>query len=408
MKKCISILLVVAMLLAAFSSFGISSSAAVTVENTLVQKNINDFVTFLKSKGHYNPDGFYAFSEKAYQKSGTEFALAYCYYVKENLLLLKAKAEYDDVKVNFNVSVAAKYDGIAKFNYAYSDSSGETLYAQSHVSIPAFNGFNASFKKTGGNSKESAERIQSLCNRMANIVVVELDNTTYEKGRIATGINGFGFANMCARHVYESGNSRATFAKNGVLNKKVCHWCAHVGSAGTVIQKVASVQLSKTAFYYNGKVQTPTVIVKDAAGKLLKANSDYTLSYSKGRKAVGKYAVKVTLIGKYAGTKTLCYTINPLKTQITKTVAGKASAKVQWSKVSGVSGYQVQYAPKANFSGAKALNVKGAATTATLLKNLTAKSTCYVRVRSYKSVLFGSQTVTVFSGWSAVKSVAVK
>ena len=38
----------------------------------------------------------------------------------------------------------------------------------------------------------------------------------------------------------------------------------------------------------------PKVIVKDRTGKTLVKNTDYTVSYAKGRKYVGKYAVTVS------------------------------------------------------------------------------------------------------------------
>ena len=72
---------------------------------------------------------------------------------------------------------------------------------------------------------------------------------------------------------------------------------------------------------YNGKVRTPKVIVKDRTGKTLVKNTDYTVSYAKGRKYVGKYAVKITFKGKYSGTKTLYFTIKPKATSISSLTA---------------------------------------------------------------------------------------
>ena len=103
------------------------------------------------------------------------------------------------------------------------------------------------------------------------------------------------------------------------------------------------------------------------------------------------------------------YTINPLKTTLTGVSAGKKTATVKWKKVSGVSGYQIQYADNAAFKGAKKINAKKAATVSQVIKNLQSGKQCFVRVRTYKATLFkGTETVYVYSGWSAVKSAKVK
>ena len=67
--------------------------------------------------------------------------------------------------------------------------------------------------------------------------------------------------------------------------------------------------LAKTKYAYTGKVITPKVIVKDTRGKLLVQNKDYTVTYAKGRKLAGKYAVKVTFKGIYAGSRMLYFNI---------------------------------------------------------------------------------------------------
>ncbi len=70
--------------------------------------------------------------------------------------------------------------------------------------------------------------------------------------------------------------------------------------------------MSTTSYTYNGKVKTPTVTVKDSAGKTLKKDTDYTVTYASGRKNVGTYKVTVKMKGNYTGTKTLTFKINPI------------------------------------------------------------------------------------------------
>ena len=116
-----------------------------------------------------------------------------------------------------------------------------------------------------------------------------------------------------------------------------------------------TVTLSKTSFTYNGKVQKPTVTVKDGKTRLAAAN--YTVSFSKGLKKVGTYKVTVKLKGNYSGSKTVSYKIvkaaNPMtvkgkkptvkftalkkKNQTIKSVCtvAKAQGKVTYKKASG-------------------------------------------------------------------------
>lgn len=69
------------------------------------------------------------------------------------------------------------------------------------------------------------------------------------------------------------------------------------------------VTLSKITFTYNGKVQHPTVTVRNMAGNVMTKNKSYTVSYSADSKYPGKYTVTFTGTGYYTGTITKTYTI---------------------------------------------------------------------------------------------------
>lgn len=72
------------------------------------------------------------------------------------------------------------------------------------------------------------------------------------------------------------------------------------------------VKLSRTSITYVGTVQRPSVTVKDKQGKALTYKKDFTVSYSDwNSKNVGSYKVTVKMIGKYSGTKTYTYKIQP-------------------------------------------------------------------------------------------------
>ncbi len=160
--------------------------------------------------------------------------------------------------------------------------------------------------------------------------------------------------------------------------------------------------LSKTTYTYNGKPQTPSVSVKHGSKKTLVKDKDYTVKYASGRKNVGKYSVKITYKGNYSGTKTLYYKINPKTTSIKRLTSASKEFSVKWSVVSTqTTGYQIRYSKSSAMSGAKIVTVRANKTTSIKVKNLSAKKTYYVQIRTYKTV----NGVNYYSEWSSKKSV---
>ena len=85
--------------------------------------------------------------------------------------------------------------------------------------------------------------------------------------------------------------------------------------------------------------------------------------------------------------------------------AGKKSLTVKWKKQSGITGYQIEYSTKKDFSsGVKKKTVKSAKKTSLKLTKLKAKKKYYVRIRSYKTV----KGKKVCSAWSTAKSAKTK
>ena len=210
-------------------------------------------------------------------------------------------------------------------------------------------------------------------------------------------------AGRTIKHSYKTTTTKATLTKNGSVIKK-CAICGKVASK-TTIKYAKTFKLSTTIYTYNGKVKTPSVTVKDSAGKTLKKNTDYTLSYASGRKNVGTYKVTVKMIGKYSGTKTLTFKINPTKTTVSKLTAGKKSITVAITKKSTqVTGYQIQYSTSKTFSKATTKTISSYKTTKYTLKSLSAKKTYYVRVRTYKTV----GKTKYYSSWSTYKYIKTK
>lgn len=164
------------------------------------------------------------------------------------------------------------------------------------------------------------------------------------------------------------------------------------------------ITLSATSYTYNGSVKKPTVTVKDANGTKL-TTSSYTVTYATGRKNVGTYKVTVKMKGNYTGTKTLTFKINPAKTTVSKLIAGTKKLTVAITKKSTqVTGYQIQYSTSKSFSSYKTKTLTSYKTTSATLTGLKAKTTYYVRVRTYKTV----NGVKYYSGWSTVKYLKTK
>ena len=208
-------------------------------------------------------------------------------------------------------------------------------------------------------------------------------------------------------HTTKQTVTKATPTANGKI-VNYCSVCKKTLST-TVIPKASSIKLKATSLTYNGKVRTPKVIVKDRTGKTLVKNTDYTVSYAKGRKYVGKYAVKITFKGKYSGTKTLYFTIKPKATSISSLKAGSKKFTVKWKKqATQTTGYQVQYSASSKFSKAKTITVGKNTTVSKKISKLSGKKKYYVRVRTYKTVKINGKSIRIYSGWSKAKTVTTK
>ena len=169
-------------------------------------------------------------------------------------------------------------------------------------------------------------------------------------------------------------------------------------------RRTASVMvLSKTAFTYNGTVQKPKVTIKD--GKKTVPASYYKLTWSKGCRNPGSYKVTARMKGKYKGTISASFKINPKGTVLKKLTAGSKKITVSWKKqAKKITGYQIQYSLKSNFKSAKTVTVKGPKKTSKVIKKLKKGKKYYVRIRTYKTV--GGKKY--YSSWSKMKRVNVR
>ena len=203
-------------------------------------------------------------------------------------------------------------------------------------------------------------------------------------------------------HSYKTVTKAATATANGYTVKR-CSVCKKE-TGKTTIYKASTIKLSKTTYVYNGKAQKPSVTIKDSKGKTI-ASSNYTVTYASGRKNVGTYKVTIKFKGKYSGTKTLTFKINPTGTTVSKVTAGTKKLTVKWTKKTAqVTGYEIQYSTSKAFKSVKTKTVSKNSTVSASLTGLKAKTTYYIRVRTYKTV----NGKKVYSAWSTVKSAKTK
>jgi hypothetical protein len=140
------------------------------------------------------------------------------------------------------------------------------------------------------------------------------------------------------------------------------------------------LKLSSSKLTYNGKVQEPKVTITCADGS---AFESYQVKYPNSKNP-GKYNLTVTFTGDYEGTIKVPYKIIPKAPGAPKLKSQKGGFYATWSKVDGISGYEIQFSNDEDFfwieyDYSKKNNYS--------IKNYYIKNVrIYVRVRAYKTV----------------------
>lgn len=161
---------------------------------------------------------------------------------------------------------------------------------------------------------------------------------------------------------------------------------------------VDSVKLSTTSYTYNGSVKSPSLTVKDINGNTLVKGTDYTYTTPSGRKNVGTYTYNVTFQGKYGGTKSVSFKINPATPSIKSITPGSKKMTVKMTtkpSSKGASTYQIYYKQKGTSTWKKTTSTSYYKT----IKSLKKGKYYYVKVRAYKKV----GTTTYYGAWSKTK-----
>lgn len=155
----------------------------------------------------------------------------------------------------------------------------------------------------------------------------------------------------------------------------------------------------------------------------LKANAAVTFSSSSSKVAIHKTSGKVTIPANFIGTATITVKsaatanyneaskkikiiVGPKKVAPTAKSTVSRKITVTWSKVSNITGYELQISTASSFgNGAVTATFTYAAQqNSRTINNFTSGKTYYLRMRTYKTVS-GSK---IYSGWSSVKAIKVK
>ena len=283
---------------------------------------------------------------------------------------------------------------------------------------------NLHFKETENNSSADYQLIlkvvskeeQKETNEISDLAFGKIKNQAYTGKAIKPGIQIKDGSEILSENVdYElsyQNNVNAGTATVKIIG--IGNYTGTVKKTFTITPQEINeqdVSLSKKSYPYNGKSQKPSVTVKSNQGNILKNGMDYTVSYEKGRKNVGKYKVSIKLKGNYTGTLIKTFTIKPKATSISRMASKKKGFIVKWKKQTiQTTGYQLQYSTSSKFAkkNTKALTLKKNRITSRTVTKLKAGKKYYVRVRAYKNVKVNGKTSKIYSDWSKAKKVTTR
>lgn len=149
-------------------------------------------------------------------------------------------------------------------------------------------------------------------------------------------------------------------------------------NGGDLKQAVISTIPSQS---YTGSPLKPAPVIK-IAGRTLRLNRDYTLTYSNNINP-GKATVTATGKGNYTGTITKAFTVKPKQVTLLSTKAGAKKITLKWAGKNGASGYEIYRASTYNSKYKKIKTItKGTKLSYTNTK-LSANREYFYKIRSY-------------------------
>ena len=301
--------------------------------------------------------------------------------------------------------------------YAFSDcSSLESITIQSGVSSIGSGVFFNCIRLTSITISDSVTSIGSYafynCSNLTSVTIP--DSVTFISDRAfsecsgltsitipksVTYIDKYAFEN-CSKFTIRcySGSAAETYAENWGIEYVLLDSIAD-----------AKISLEYSSYTYSGKAITldKYMTVKDANGKVLVKDTDYTVSYKNNTK-VGYQTASLTLTGKgnYTGSVSKKFTIKPAK-QAAPTLTQGKGITVSWKADSSAVGYQVRYSKDSTFTKDVHSTTVVSKTTVNLTSIPKPGETWYVKVRAFISS-DGTVNGTRYGSYSSAKSITLK
>lgn len=220
-------------------------------------------------------------------------------------------------------------------------------------------------------------------------------------------------------HVLEQEHAKTILKKATLKNDGLVGYpCVECGTIAEtkVMPKVEKIQLSFSSRTYNGKTQKPTVKIFTREGELPIYNKEgedysgqYRLSYPKSSVKAGRYTVTVTFMNFYSGTVKKTYDIKPKGTKIVRISPERKGFTVKWNKQADqTDGYQIVYSTSSDFKNVQKVTAANKNLVSRKITGLKSNKKYYVKIRTYKKVMYGNKAVNIYSDWSSTKTVIVK
>ena len=170
-------------------------------------------------------------------------------------------------------------------------------------------------------------------------------------------------------------------------------WNKIAGVSGYQVQ-VSNAAGNKWGSIYNAKTATSYTLSKLTAGSNYKFRVRFYIKAGDGKNYFSQWSAVLA-----SPTLPKATSITSMKSPRSKTVG------VYWSKVAGISGYQIQIASSSNFKkNLKTVVTKSSSKSAVFKTKLKGGTRCYIRIRTFKSI--GGKNY--YSNWCAAKSVVIK
>lgn len=255
----------------------------------------------------------------------------------------------------------------------------------------------------------------STCGYEINRVSIEISVTdiflnttskTIQKGKTYTLVPTITPTNATNKKVtYTTSNSKvATVTSNGTI--KAVNYGTAVITAKTINGKTATCKVTvpyTVKYNLNGGTNNKSNPTSYYGKKITLQNPTKKGYVFAGWYSDSNYKTKVTSFtsgNKVFYAKWNKVTVSKAKTPTLTNIATR-KLKVSYGTISGVKGYQIQYATNSKFTGSK---TKITSSRSYTLTSLTKGKRYYVRVRGYKTDSTGNK---VYGTWSAVKSIKI-